>query len=34
MISKYLGIEEDVNLNNEINMFHIYEKIYKNNSKF
>ena len=33
MSSKYLGIAEDVMLDNEINMFNIYERIYKNNSK-
>jgi len=27
MNSKYLGVEEDVLLNNEVNMFNIYEKI-------
>ena len=33
MNSKYLGVEEDVMLNNEVNMFNIYERIYKNNEK-
>ena len=33
MHSKYLGVEEDVMLDNEINMFNIQERIYKNNSK-
>ena len=33
MNSKYLGVEEDVNLKNEVNMFNIFERIYKNNEK-
>ena len=33
MNSKYLGVEKDVMLNNEVNMFNIYERIYKNNEK-
>ena len=33
MNSKYLGVEEDVMLNNEVNMFNIFERIYKNNEK-
>ena len=33
MNSKYLGVEENVLLDNEVNMFNIYERIYKNNEK-
>ena len=33
MISKYLGVEENVLLDNEVNMFNIFVRIYKNNEK-
>ena len=33
MNSKYLRVEENVLLDNEVNMFNIYERIYKNNEK-
>ena len=34
MNSKYLGVEENILLDNEVNMFNIYERIYKITKKF
>ena len=33
MNSKYIGFEENVLLDNEVNMFNIFVRIYKNNEK-